>query len=514
MYRGTSKNTARICLKLFLIGILCFNLFAEENTASEKKGVEKSAAAPVVVISPLAVKDYLVTPGDVYRLGYMVYNNSVVFDIAIDSSYNVRISNLAVINIEGKTYIEFKKMVESIVLKNYPMTAVQFYMVQQGNFYVFLCGEVNIAYEHCVSSLTRLSAVVQNSLTPYSSTRDIKITSANGKTRTYDLFKATRDGQLKENPYVRPGDVIEIARAERFVSINGNVERPGNYQILKDENINTMIELYGHGLTQSADLSTLTVYRTIDSASSPLGNVFFLDTEEKRNEFVLENGDSIVINDKSSRKPVIYFEGALDIAEETVPNIVSKDGASSNQINDIDKSTIIPVQFIPGEDLISMIRSRRSWFSAQSDTYNTYLLRKGEKIPVNLNRIFYDINYNEFIEVLPEDKLVVPFLRQYVTVAGAVVSPGRYPYIPDRTWEYYVSLAGGFNTDKNDWKSVVIKDVHGKTMNKKDIILPETTITARANSFSYNFNKYAPIITVSASVITAVLAILTFIYRK
>lgn len=489
MYVGFLKNIMRICLKLFLIAIVCFNLFAQEQKLESAQ-----------VLSPLAVKDYLVTPGDVYRLAYMAYNQSVVFNIAIDSSYNVRISNLAVINIEGKTYIEFKKLVESVVIKNYPMTAVQFSMIQQGHFYVFIRGEVQIAYERNVTALTRLSEVIQESLTPYSSIRDIKITSANGKIRTYDLFKATRDGQLKENPYVRPGDIIEIARVDRFVSIAGNVERPGNYQILQDENITALINIYGHGLTQSADLSSLTVYRTIDSEQSPLGNVFFLDTEEKRNTFVLENGDRIVINDKSSRKPVIYFEGA-----------VSKPNESVSKPNE---SVSIPIQFIPGEDLISMIRSRRSWFSAKSDTYNTYLLRKGEKIPVNLNRIFYDVTYNESIEVLPEDKLVVPFLQAYVTVVGAVISPGRYPYIPNRTWEYYVGLAGGFNTDKNDGNSVTIKDVYGKTVNKKDVILPETTITAKVNSFMYNFNKYSPIITVSASIITAVLAILTFVYKR
>lgn len=513
MYMGFLKNIVRVCLKLFLIGIICFNLFAEED-------VEKQGVPSVIVLSPLSVKDYLVTPGDVYRLSYVVYNSPVVFDIAIDTSYNVRVSNLAVINIEGKTYIEFKKIVESIVIKNYPMTAVQFSLVHQGAFSVFVRGEVKTAYEHKAGALTRLSDIIQDCLTPYSSTRDIKITSANGKTKTYDLFKATRDGQLKENPYVRPGDVIEIGRAERFISIEGSIERPGTYEILKDENIDAMITVYGHGLTQSADLSSLTVYRGADSASFPLGNVFFLDTEEKQNEFILENGDRIVINNKSSRKPVIYFEGALNISEEKILDSVTKDDKkikdinNINNINDTDKSTIIPVQFTPGDDLVSMIRSRRSWFSPKSDTYNAYLVRSGKKIPINLNKIFYDINYNEFIEVLPEDKLVVPFLEQYVTVSGAVISPGRYPYVPDRTWEYYVSLAGGFDTNRNDWGSVVITNVYGKKMNKKDVILPETTITARVNSFSYFFNKYSPIITVSASVITAVLAILTFISRK
>jgi len=90
-----------------------------------------------------------------------------------------------------------------------------------------------------------------------------------------------------------------------------------------------------------------------------------------------------------------------------------------------------------------------------------------------------------------------------VSVAGAVTTPGRYPYIPGRDWEYYIGLAGGFIVDKNFNQTVTIKDLNGKVMKKSDPIAPETTITAATNSFTYYFGKYSPVITVLLSAISA-----------
>jgi protein involved in polysaccharide export with SLBB domain len=59
-----------------------------------------------------------------------------------------------------------------------------------------------------------------------------------------------------------------------------------------------------------------------------------------------------------------------------------------------------------------------------------------------------------------------------VTVAGSVMVPGRYPYIPDRAWDYYVALAGGFIRERNSFESVTIKDISGKKLRKEDMIVP------------------------------------------
>ena len=89
-----------------------------------------------------------------------------------------------------------------------------------------------------------------------------------------------------------------------------------------------------------------------------------------------------------------------------------------------------------------------------------------------------------------------------------MINPGRYPYIPDRTWEYYVGLAGGFINEKNSGEAVTIRDINGKKMRKTDPVTPETTITASVNSFTYYFGLYAPVITTVLSAVSTTVTIL------
>lgn len=104
-------------------------------------------------------------------------------------------------------------------------------------------------------------------------------------------------------------------------------------------------------------------------------------------------------------------------------------------------------------------------------------------------------------------RFLIPFLQSFVTVAGAVKKPGRYPYIPDRNWSYYVGLAGGFDKSENAGQVITIKDKNNKRHSKSDPITPETTITAESTAFTYYFNKYAPLITTTLTAISTVLTI-------
>ena len=86
-------------------------------------------------------------------------------------------------------------------------------------------------------------------------------------------------------------------------------------------------------------------------------------------------------------------------------------------------------------------------------------------------------------------------------------SPGKFPYIPDRDYLYYVNLAGGFDPEKNVNQKVTINDMHGLRKNKGDPILPEYTIIAENNSFTYYFTKYAPIFTTMLSLVTTFVSV-------
>jgi protein involved in polysaccharide export with SLBB domain len=122
--------------------------------------------------------------------------------------------------------------------------------------------------------------------------------------------------------------------------------------------------------------------------------------------------------------------------------------------------------------------------------------------------MLYDSGYRSHYFVERNDTLIIPFRQYFVTVAGAVAVPGRYPYIPDREWDYYVALAGGFTRERNSFESVTIKDINGKKMKKADAILPETIITAKTNAPLYYFNQYAPVVTTILSLFTTIFSII------
>ena len=127
--------------------------------------------------------------------------------------------------------------------------------------------------------------------------------------------------------------------------------------------------------------------------------------------------------------------------------------------------------------------------------------------------MLYDADFREDVQLVENDTLIIPFRQYFVTVAGAVLAPGRYPYIPDREWDYYIALAGGFDPNRNTRNTVDIYDIQGKRLQKSDIITPETIITARTNAFLFYFNQYAPVVTTVLTVVTTFLSLQTYLSR-
>lgn len=466
----------------------------QELKVADQLDQSVTASAQVAMATP----GYPVTAGDVYTLSYAAGGDPVIYTVMVDSSYKIKVSNLAVLDASGKTFLELKNQVESVVSKNYPLSGVQLVLLSPAVFTVTVRGEVTSTSERTAWPLTRLSEVVNPSLTKYSSIRDVTILSAGGKKMVYDLFKATRFGDLSQNPYVRPGDVVTVNRVARLVTIAGAVERPGTYQLLEGENLQELIRVYGSGYAPMADPSRIEIVRN-QGSTSPSGDKLYFNDEAGQTDFSLRSYDVVNVSLKTDLRPVIFVEGAIG-------NEVSDAGGLTQQLKP-EGSTRIALQFTQGENYANMVRTYRAWFTPESDTAAAYLIREGKRIPINLNLMLYDASYRSEFYLQDNDTLVVPFRQYFVSVAGAVALPGRYPYIPDRDWSYYIGLAGGFDTSRNSGEKVNITDMGGRQHKKDDPIFPETTITASTNAFLFYFKEYAPVVTTVLSVVTAYLTI-------
>jgi protein involved in polysaccharide export with SLBB domain len=445
----------------------------------------------------LSSPDYRVTAGDVYTLAYAAGGTPVSYVITVDTSYRIRVSNLGTINASGKTFQQLKAEVEDIVSKNYPLSGVQLVLTQPAMFKVRITGEVHAAQEINTWALARLSSLLGGNLTSYASIRDVSVTSLNGQTKTYDIFKARRFGDKSQDPYLRPEDSIRVNRIERVVSIAGAVERPGTYQLLTGENISDLVNYYANGFTPLADSSRTELTRYVESATDS-GDKFYLSSSDIDANFALHHLDSVYIPQITDLIPVMFVEGAVRLSEDE---------------GEANVSNRLTVRFNMGENYASLVQRNRGWFSAVSDTQNAYILREGERILINLNPMLYDSRYRSQYFVETNDVLVIPFRQYFITVSGAVAVPGRYPYIPDRSWDYYVALAGGFIPDRNSRERVDIVDIAGNKLNKSDIITPETVITAKTNAALYYFNKYAPVITTILSIVTTIFTVTLTVSR-
>lgn len=449
---------------------------------------------PTVVPTPqmaMSTPDYPVTAGDIYLLAYAAGSTPVTYKISVDTTYRIRISNLAVINAKGLTFVELKKQVEDIVSKNYPLSGVQFILEVPSVFTVTLKGEVKDTQTIQAWGLSRLSSVIFPYFTDYSSDRNITITSMDGTVKQYDVFKALRFGDLKEDPYLRPGDVITVKRTERKVMITGGVERPGIYDLLPDDNLKNLIYVYGGGLSPDADTSRIELKRR-QNTEFKSGETMYLTADSISEDFQVLNYDMVEIGKESDLKPVMFIEGAINTSVGTTPETSEK----------------FSVEFTQGENYGFLIRRVKELFSNISDLKRAYIIRENRMIPIDVSLCLYDSDYYTTETVQPNDTLMIPFIQSFVTVAGAVNKPGRYPYIPGRDWEYYVGLAGGFQSGVNAFEAVKITDLNGNKLKKTDEITPETTITASTNSFTYYWGKYAPVVTTVLSAVSTIFTIM------
>jgi len=468
------------------------SLLEETSVTNDTLATELAIRAQMAMSTP----EYRVTPGDIYTMAFAAGNKEVVYKFAVDPSYKVRVANMGMIDTHGMRFMDLKKQVEAIVNRNYPLSGIQFALTTPATFAVTVKGEITKTKVERVWGLDRLSMVLKN-LTDYASIRNITITSSSGAVTVYDYFKALRHGDLSQDPYLRPGDVISIPRVERSITITGEVNRPGIYQLLAGENLAELVSLYGDGLTPVADTSRIELVRFVESESIS-GDKLFYNEEAVEENVQLKNLDEVYISSRRDLIPVMYLEGAI----------------RTPGLEDAQVSQRIEIRFNAGENYSSLVRNNRFEFTSISDTKNAYILRGDERIPINLNPILYDSNYRSDYTIENEDILIIPFRQFFVTVTGAVIQPGRYPYIPDRDWDYYIALAGGFDKERNSFGSVSITDIQGNKRSKKHPILPESIIDAKNSTFVYYFNKYAPVVVTTVGIFVSYFTIKDLINKN
>ena len=437
---------------------------------------------------------YPVTPGDTYQVSYLYNLKQTSLPFFIESDGSADLSFFGTIQTKGLTFGELKVKVENIVLKAYPNSLPRLIIKSTGAFPVLIKGEVSSPGYAQGWGYSRLSDLIADRLTRYSSLRNVEIMHESGSTESYDLFHAALTSDLTKNPIVRPGDTIVIHPYDREVYVQGEVRRPGAFQLLKGETLSDLVNMYCDGYTKLADREKLHV-RRLNTVQGGTNTIYLSGKPDSLSSFVPEDMDLVIVPSKISNLPVVFFEGALGMKVGTtspvsarIPWPITENQRISTAVAGLPKGTITPV----------------------SDLECAFIIRQdtNEFIPVNLDRIVYKHDYRDDPALQAGDRIVIPLKLFSVYVGGAVSSPGAMPYVAGKTYLEYVMMAGGFNTEEHVGNAVYIVDRDGKRYGKDRIIQPEDKIFAPKNSPIYIFNNtIGPIVSTTAAVISLTLTI-------
>lgn len=459
--------------------------------------VVSSATSKGDVILAITNTEYPVTPGDIYILRYFISTGEILEYLHVSAEYKIDIPNVGSVDCSGKRFLDFKKEIKSTINNTYPYSSPQLEIYDIGHFQIGITGEVRESRFVDAWGLTRLSEIIDSEKTDFSSYRDIEIVSRNGLKRKYDLFKATRFGDFSQDPTLLPGDQIRVSKSKKIISVNGLVYKPGNYQVLEGECLADLINNYADGFHDNADRQKIYLRRINSTDVNAVGESIIVKWENAAN-IVLENMDRVEILSRQEQLPIVYFEGAVSPNATIDPNA----NESNDDLKEISVSQKITEPFYPGVTLGEFVRNHKHNFLQVSDLGNAYLLRDGKHIPIDITKYLYHAGAADKIKLIDQDTIIVPFFQYYVTVSGAVSSPGRFPYIPDRSWRYYVNLAGGINPLQNKNEKIIVYSKDDIILNSDEFITPETKIEVPANSSLYHFNQYSPIIITTLSIIS------------
>ncbi len=462
-----------------VLALLPFSRAFGQQQAGEAPAVtDRAAEAEQRLRLATSSADYPVTPGDVYELRYQQGNTAVATRVIVDGDYTVNLGVFGRMSVAGMTFPLLKQSVENVITGGYARSMPLLSIASLGVFNVFVRGETPRARYVTAWALTRLSDVIQDLRGPYSSLRRVEVVSREGRSQVYDLFRALRFGDRSQDPYVKPDDTVILSRSERRVQVLGEVRQPGEYDLLPDDQLRDLVEVYGDGLTTNADASRVRIER-LSGERARVQYLALADGYRARTQ--LENGDILTIPGKSANLLTVFFEGAILPQPATAPGTAAD--ATAQAATRDETGTPASAQynrviysFREGESLSDALRAVRPSIAPLADLSRAFLVREGRQDPIYVDMRLLISGSGSASDLLLQsnDRVVIPMLRFMVSISGAVANPGTYPFAPNRTYRHYIDLAGG--TAQDPPENVVITDNAGNPRDPGSFIQAEDRI--------------------------------------
>lgn len=257
--------------------------------------------------------------------------------------------------------------------------------------------------------------------TEFGSFREIELVRNNKVERKIDLYRMLLKGDQSDNIGLKDNDVIRIPAYKKRVELQGQVKRPGIFEILQGESFQQVLE-FASGFTDTAYTAIVKVFQNSDRERK----IKDVPASEYQ-QYKPESGDLFVVSKILNRfKNRVKINGAVfrpDVYELTtgltVADLIRKaDGLKEDAYTG--RAQILRLQ----DDLTKSILSFDISKALSGDTLHNFLLKREDEVLVS-----------SILDLRDMFK---------VTIQGEIRIPGDYDFVENLTLRDLILQAGGF----------------------------------------------------------------------
>lgn len=447
-----------------------FNSFSDSSYS-------KFMQASEGIINP---EEYKVGPGDNIFISISGIEERN-FNLLINHEGYLYIPRIGAVDLRNKSLEEAKLLVRSSLEKNFKNVDIYIALGEVRKIKVSLIGNVTNQSSIVLSSNSRLQDLLKSTaeINTASDIRNIKIVSKDGITGSYDLLSFLRNGDFKQNPYLKDGDVVKIDRVNKVVSIMGLVLYPATYEFREGETINDLINLAG-GLTYKARKDSIELIRFEENGVNQFSQ-YFSYNYLKDNNIELKFGDLVVIRELTtyydeqwvSIEGKIKYPGLYNIVKNKtkLSEIIIQAGGFLEDASLVDATlfrTDADSSYDPEFERIKLI-PRVDMTDDEYDYLKAKSRQRYGKVVVDFMALFNDNKLSEDIILKRKDVINIPEKKNYISIIGQVVNPGNIVYASNLKVNDYIQLAGGFSWRAIEGDVRVIKVNTGEWIDADDV---------------------------------------------
>lgn len=291
----------------------------------------------------------------------------------------------------------------------------------------------------------------------------------NKETLSFSLREKNKNLLLKDNDSIYIFSKEELKEKE-FITINGAVNKEGEFDFMKGMQIEDLIAL-GGGLKDGADASMIDVSRRLkDGSFETISKNFDLKASSSlegsaNNNFNLKPFDIVAVRYLKgyTQQKTVFIKGeanfsgeySLSTKNERISDLIAQAGG-------LTKFAYIEGAFLTRKNNALEDKKQLEMISdfAKKDTLSVASdeVKKAFKIGINLNKILAKGGSKSKYDLILEegDELFIPSERQTVKVEGEVLSPSLVRYEKGKGFKHYIENSGGFSANAKKSRAYVI----------------------------------------------------------